>query len=313
VPSDCPQSFCPSFQLFDPAQMCSDGQSLYLLSDDGTYTDPDPNDATTISETVMRVDYDASGSATNKEILYRTTESTEQLACDAFPASQSGRAYLAENHQVPDSGSCFRSEREALVTVAKSSGATQVLASRIDAYEGLNDCSDDLDNVDQLVVTPNGAKTFAGFDSGGLWQIRPTPIFFSPDITSGFQVHPDGTVLYAQAVDSGSTGFVNLYRITPAEVEHGALPFSALVPCASFQVPNNGGRTVVTSFAADRNAADSETATGLVSFLASASDFGKDVARPLTVAGTVAFSAPPNDTTCTVLGLVNLQALDLSF
>jgi PKD repeat protein len=313
LPSDCPLSFCPSFQLFGPAQTCSDGQSLYLLSDDGTYTDPNPNDLTEISETVMRIDYDANGNATDKQILYRPTTETGQIACDDFPASQGGRAYLAEYHQVPDSGSCFRSEREALVTLAKSSGATQVVAPRIDAYEGLNDCSDDLDTVDQLVVTPNAGKTFAGFDFGGLWQIRPTPIFFSPDITSGYQVHPDGTVLYAQAIDSGSTGLVNLYRITPAEVEHGALPFLALVPCASFPVPNNGGRTVVISFAADREAVDSQTATGLVSFIASAPNFSTDVAAPLAVQGTIAFSAPPNDTTCSVLGLLNLQALELSF
>lgn len=314
VPSDCPQSFCPSFQLFEPVETCSDGQSLYLLSDDGTYTDPNPNDATEISETVMRIDYDANGNATNKEIIYRPTTQTGQLACDGFPASQGGQAYIAEYYEVPDSGSCFRSEREALVTIAKSSGSTQVLAPRIDAYEGLNNCSDDLDQVDQLVVTRDARKIFAGFDSGGLWQIRPMPIFFSPDILSGYQVHPDGTVLYAQAIDSGATGLVNLYRITPAEVEHGALPFSALVPCASFPVPNNGGRTVVISFAADRDAVDSQTATGLVSFIATAPNFAKDVAAPLTVQGTVAFSAPPNATTCSVLGLVNLQALDqLSF
>jgi phage baseplate assembly protein gpV len=314
VPSDCPQSYCPSFQLFNPVETCSDGQSLYLLSDDGTYTDPNPNDNTEISETIMRIDYDANGNTTNKQILYRPTTETGQLACDGFPASQGGQIYIAEYHELPDSGSCFRSEREALVTIAKSTGATQVLAPRIDAYEGLSDCADDLDNVDQLVVARDAGRTFAGFDLGGLWQIRPTPIFFSPDITSGYQAHPDGTVLYAQAIDSGSTGLVNLYRITPAEVEHGALPFSALVPCASFAVPNNGGRTAVLSFAADRDAVDSQTATGLVSFIVSAPNFGKDVTAPLTVQGTVAFSAPPNDTTCSVLGLVNLQALDqLSF
>src|SRR5262249_10338089 len=121
VPSDCPQSFCPSFVLFDPVEMCSDGQSLYLLSDDGTYTDPDPNDVTEVSETVMRIDYDASGNATNKQILYRPTTDTGQIACDGFPANQGGRAYIAEYHEVTDSGSCFRSEREALVAIAKSS------------------------------------------------------------------------------------------------------------------------------------------------------------------------------------------------
>src|SRR5580765_5299776 len=43
LPSDCPGSFCPSYTTFDPVDLCSDGQDLYLLSDEGTFSEPDPN------------------------------------------------------------------------------------------------------------------------------------------------------------------------------------------------------------------------------------------------------------------------------
>ncbi len=312
MPADCPGSFCPAYTLFDPVDLCSDGQSLYLISDEGTFTEPDPSAETERAVTVMRMDLDANGGVTHKEILDRTTTETGHIACDGFPAGQGGQLYVPEFHNVPDMGSCFRSEREALIKINKNSGNTQVVTTRIDALEGLGDC-DDLDPVQQLEITPDGAKTFAAFESGGLWQIRPTSIFFSPDITDTFQIHPDGSVLFAAATDSGSTGLVNLYRITAQEVEHGALPFSALTPCASFQVPNNGGRTVVVGFASDRSAVGSQTATGLVSFVASSSGLGDVVTSSLLVRGTAAFSAPPNTTTCSVTGLVNLEALEIAF
>jgi PKD repeat protein len=312
VPADCPGSFCPSYTLFDPVDLCSDGQSLFLMSDEGTFTEPDPNAETERAVTVMRMDLDAQGNVTKKDILDRTTTETAHLACDGFPAGQGGQVYIPEFHNVPDQGSCFRSEREALVKIAKSNGQTQVVTGRIDAYEGLGDC-DDLDPVDQLEMTRDGSKMFAAFESGGLWQIRPQPIFFSPDIADTFQAHPDASVMYAATTDGGSTGFVNLYRITPEQVEQGPLPYSALVPCASFEVPNNGGRTVVIGFAADRAAIGSQDATALVSFVSSVSGLSDVVSTPLFVKGTVAFSAPANSTQCSPLGLINLEYLELAF
>src|SRR5262249_9088348 len=46
VTSDCPGSTagCSSYSPFDPAEICSDGAGgLYLLSDDGAFTDPNPS------------------------------------------------------------------------------------------------------------------------------------------------------------------------------------------------------------------------------------------------------------------------------
>jgi hypothetical protein len=96
-------------------------------------------------------------------------------------------------------------------------------------------------------------------------------------------------------------------------VEHGPFPFSALVPCASFAIPNNGGRTVLFGFAADQTAPGSQDVTGLVSFIAAAPALSNVEAPVLAIRGTVAFDVPPGTTTCSVTGLVNLEALQLAF
>ena len=323
TPADCPGSYCPSYTLFDPVDLCSDGKSLYLISDEGTFTEPDPAAETERAVTLLRMDLDDQGNVVNRDFLGRTTTETAHIACDGFPAGQGGQVYIPEFHNVPDAGDCFRSERESLVRIAKSSGNTQVVTSRIDAYEGLAEC-DDLDPVMQLEMTRDGGRMLAGFESGGLWQIRPSPLFYSADITELFQIHPDGSVLYAGTTDSGSTGLVNLYRITPGMVQHGPLPYSALLPCSSFAVPNNtlrdaAGRTVIIGVAATRSAVGSSDATALVSFVATSPgtptvpSLLQLITPNLIVRGTVAFSAPAGTTTCAVEGLINLEALELAF
>jgi hypothetical protein len=323
TPADCVGSFCPSYTLFDPIDLCSDGKSLFLMSDEGTFTDPDFNAETERAVTLMRMDYDANGTVTDRQILGRMTTETAHVACDGFAANQGGQLFVPEFRNVPDQGSCFRSEREALLRIAKNTGATQVITGRMDAYEGLLEC-DDLDPVQQLEVTRDGGRMMAAFESGGLWQIRPSPLFFSADITDTFQLHPDGSALYATGLDSGSTGLVNLYRITADQVQSGPLPFPALVPCASFAVPNNSfreavGRTVVIGHAASRAAVGSQDAQVLVSFVASSGQSSEVppltqvVSNSLLVRGTVAFSAPANSATCTVQGLINLEVLELAF
>jgi PKD repeat protein len=324
TPLDCGNgSYCPSYSLFDPVDLCSDGDSLYILSDEGSFTEPDLNAETERSISILRMDLDANGNVTKRDILDRTTTETGHIACDGFAAGQGGQLYIPEFHNVPDQGTCFRSEREALVKVAKSNGANQVITGRLDAYEGLADC-DDLDPVMQLEVSRDGSRMLAGFESGGLWQIRPSPLFYSADITELFQLHPDGSVLFASTTDSGSTGLVNLYRLTPEQVQSGPLPYSALVPCASFAVPNNTlrdaiGRTVAISMAAERAAVGSTDATALVTFAtgsgmsSTVSSLFKVISPVLSVRGTVAFSAPANTTTCSVQGLITLDAQELAF
>jgi hypothetical protein len=320
-PTDCPGSYCPSYAIFDPVDLCSDGRSIFIVSDEGTFTEPDPNAETERAVTLMRMDLDDAGNVTRRELLGRTTTETAHIACDGFPAGQGGQVYIPEFHNVPDVGTCFRSEREALVKVAKSNGNTQVVTGRIDAYEGLGEC-DDLDPVLQLEMTRDAGRMVAGFESGGLWQIRPDPIFFTPDITELFQLHPDGSVFFGGQADSGSTGLVNLYRITPGQVQHGPLPYSALIPCSSFAVPNNTlrdarGRTVVIGMTSGRSAANPNDVTAFLSFV-STSSFSSTVPQLLSiitpqliVRGTVAFTVPADTSTCTVEGLVNLETLEL--
>jgi hypothetical protein len=319
TPVDCPGSYCKSYSLFDPVDLCSDGESLYVISDEGTFTEPDPAAETERAVTLLRMDMDDAGNVTKRQLLGRTTTETAHIACDGFAANQGGQVYIPEFHNVPDEGTCFRSEREALVKIAKSNGSTQVVTGRIDAYEGLADC-DDLDPVMQLEMTRDGSRMLAAFESGGLWQIRPSPIFFSADITELFQIHPDGSVLFAATTDSGSTGLVNLYRITPDQVQHGPLPYSALVPCSSFAVPNNTfrdarGRTVVIGLASTRSPSDPSAASALVSFVASSSSSPtvpqllQVISPSLIVRGSVAFSVPANSSTCSVEGLVTLETL----
>ena len=64
--SDCPNSQigCSSISAFDPAEMCSDGAGgLYLLSDDGAFTDPNQNDVDELDVDVARVTLDANANS----------------------------------------------------------------------------------------------------------------------------------------------------------------------------------------------------------------------------------------------------------
>jgi hypothetical protein len=88
--------------------MCGDGEGgLYLLSDTGTYTDPNPNDVNTLNGTLMHVRFDGSGNRVGAEIVERTTDGTAQIACDKLAASAGGQLYLAENFAYSPGPSCF--------------------------------------------------------------------------------------------------------------------------------------------------------------------------------------------------------------
>jgi hypothetical protein len=87
-----------------------------------------------------------------------------------------------------------------------------------------------------------------------------------------------------------------------------------LAPCGSFEVPNNrtsdaiGSSTSIRSFAAGHAASNESDATVLVSFHTGESAVASGTLR---VQGTVAFSAPAGSDTCTPLGLINLELLDM--
>jgi len=311
--ADCPNGFgCTSALPFFPVDVCGDGAGgVVLLSDDGTFTDQTNSDAE-LSVTLMHVTFDANGQRTGAQILGRLTSGTTQVTCDAIPPAQGGQAYLAEYRAVTSPANCFRDAREALVARRKTTGADNTLMSRIDAAENLPEC-EDYDPATDLKVTPDGSTVFASLPNTGLWRIRPTPLLMLGNFDDFFAVHPDGSVVVVRSTDVGANGLLRVYKIAPDQAVTGAPNLNDLTPCATFQVPNNGGRTILdTTYAVDRTAPGSIDGTILVSFVA----FGAQSALPreLTVRGTVAFTSPGTSDTCTPIGLVNLELLDdLSF
>jgi hypothetical protein len=313
-PADCPgtNAFCSAAFPYGAVDMCGDGEGgVFLLSDDGTFTDQSNADLE-VSETLMHLHLDGNGNRTGAEIQARLTSGTTQMACDAIPASQGGQTYLAEARSVTSPSNCFRDTREELDARKKTNGAVTTLMNRIDAAENDPEC-EDYDPSTDLHVTPTGSAAFASLPNTGLWRIRPTPLEIITNFDDFFQVHPDGSVIVVRASDSGLTGLLSIYSIAPDQALTGALNVTDLTPCATVQVPNNGGRTLIdTTYAVDRVAPGSLDGTLLVSFAASG---GQSVlAPPLLVRGTVALSAPAASDVCSVIGFVNLELMnDVSF
>src|SRR5262249_11871439 len=200
-------------------EVCGDGTGLVFLSEDG-FTDPTDNDPA-LTGTLVRVALDANGNATGSAILARLTEDTTHLACDGFSAGDGGRVYVAEAEAVPEVDTCFRDTEESLIGVRKSDGNFVTVMPRIDAAEGVSEC-DDLDPTTHIEVSADGSQFFAsfegGFNSGGLWRLRPTPLQFldSSYFEDQFRLHPDGSILFATVQSGPTTAIVKLFRVTPS-------------------------------------------------------------------------------------------------
>lgn len=305
---------------FDPSDFCGDGLgNLFILSED-TVLDPSNSD-NEITGSVVRLKLDDDGNRTAQDVLKRISGTTTQIACDTITAGNGGTVYMAEYHYI-ESATCVRDARESLTGIRKGTGALQVIGNidRIDAFEvpPLDICEDDYDPVTDLAVSADGSQVFMLPENGGIYRLRPTPLYIvqpnSPLFkTDRVQIGPDGALYYATASDSGTTGTLRLYKIFPEQAETGALSLDDLTPCATFSVPNNRpadktqSYTIVTSFAADRGDADGKT-TVLVNFGALG---GTDVAgSKLRVLGTAAFSSASGSASCTPLGLENLELYD---
>ena len=316
--TDCPGGFCPSQTDFDPLDMCSDGLgSLFLLSDEGTFTDLNPTD-TELSGTVMRVDFDpATGVRSGAEILGRSTTQTSWIACDRVAGSSGGRVFLAEFHDVFGPPGCFRDGRESLTVLRKRGGVRSILTSRIDAAEGLNECTDDYEPVEDLQVSSDGVTIFASL-STGLFRVMPSALQITPDFNELFQLHPDGSVVVTTATDQGSVGVIRVYKIAPEQAVNGAVRLSTTTPCATLSVPNNGGRTVInypTALGRSAGGADGD-ATLIVSFLTTGGTSDRTGRTPvlptkLRFQGTAAFSVPAGGNVCPSLGILNLDLMEL--
>lgn len=316
---DCPDGFCPAYALFDPLELCGDGAGgIYVLSDEGTFTDPSPGE-NELAVSVLRLSLDDQANVVDRAIIDRANTETLHIACDGFGAGAGGRVYLSEYRTVPDQPNCFRTEKEALVAVRKSNGNNQTLMPRIDAAFGYSECGNDgEDYVAHLETSPDGQQVYASSELSGLWRIRPTPLLFTPDVDELFRLHPDGSVLIATSTDPPdlkTLGIVNLYRISPDQVQAGPLPLGPLAPCASFTVPNHGdaenqGRSGIISVASAPLAPGSRDAVVLVSVAAGARGIDEVLSTNLRMRTTLAFLVPGDSTTCTALGPINLEIFD---
>jgi len=335
TPADCPGGFCRSTSLgSDPVDMCGDGTGgLYLMTDIGTFTDPNLNASTDLSTSVVQLEFDPqTGARTATDILARTTDETQVIACDGVAPEAGGLVYVPEFFNVDFPATpCSRDSREALTAVSKSTGPPVVIVADIAAAAGYGEC-DDFDPTADLEVARDGSAIFASLPLTGLSRIRPTPLPISPDIIDYFQVHPDGSIVYVTTSDSVSTGSLNIYKISPDQALAGAQRLAELTPCV-VQVPNNcvqpSGSTFVpcpadpndpvnrgetllglSSFAVGRAAPGSSDGVLLVSFV-TRGGFA-DLGSNLLVRGTVAVALPAQSNTnaCTVLGLVSLEFLD---
>ena len=314
TPADCPGGFCPSAAPFDPIDLAADGEGgLYLLSDDGTFTDPNPNDPTQLDGTLLHLALDANGARAGAQIVTRTPTCTMQIASDAVSAAAGGELYVAWYQSVSLPPNCLRSSLEELVAFRKSDGAQTVLVPRIDAAEGLDPCNDDYDPADDLEVTRDGSAVFVALP-GGIYRIRPTTLLMTPDVDDAFGVHPDGSIVVVTSTDQGPNGLLSVYKISPHQAVNGAPHLSDLTPCATIEVPNDhvGLGTVrltgVVSFAVDAAAPGSADGTLVVSFFSAGG--GTALPSRLQVRGTLAIASPAGTNTCNVIGLTNLEALD---
>lgn len=307
--AECPGGFCPAENTFEPSDMCGDGTgALFLLNEDSA-TDPETQEP---RGTVARLLFDPStGIRLAADILYRTQSGTARIACDGRPAGSGGRLYVPEHHDVPDpSPVCGRDEREALVFISKATGAVEVPPGFDDIAEaaGYPEC-EEFDPVEDIQVARDGSAVFVTLPLNGLSRILPPPpLAIVGDYFDRFEVHPDSSLVIVVPSDQGTTGLLDVYRVPSVESVPGGP--AGLTPCATFEFPNAGGETVLGGFAVGRSQPGADDATLLATF---ATLFTPPALPPLSPAllprGTVAIDAPAGTTSCSVLGLINLELL----
>src|SRR6185369_5874512 len=117
------------------------------------------------SGSLVRFDLDAAGNVTGRDVLYRTTDDTTIVACDAFAASAGGLAYLPEFHNLEGTDACPRDEVDSLVAVNKGNGNARTVSglARMDQPAQVAAC-DYRDPVNAFEVAPDGVAKYAGFD-----------------------------------------------------------------------------------------------------------------------------------------------------
>lgn len=332
--AECPGGLCSAAQLFESVDLCNDGAGgLYLLSDEGTFTDPNPDPDNELSATLLRIDVDPGRNTTGKRVLQRIASDTTKIACDGFRPEDGGRVYVAEYRSDPDPPvRCVRTDRELLVAVNKRTGGRQTVMPRIDAATGLRDCEDDFDPVTHLEAArerlgSSQPPVFAAFDSRGLWRIFPVarqfllPEHYVPGQPTvfpheQFRVHPDGSLVLVATSGGTTGGVVNVYRLTEAQVTGNPVQLSSLVPCGAISLPTNAipeetqGFTSILGLAVGRSSTGGRDATALVSVATTSQRLADALGSRLQTRATVAFNLPADTAACTPLGPVALELFE---
>jgi amidase len=109
---------------------------------------------------------------------------------------------------------------------------------------------------------------------------------------------------------AGHVGFLDVYKVTADQVATGPLPLSAMTPCASIVVPNNGGRTVVGNLTAGPNAGDPSAASIYVGFASFGGEADAVIPAALAVTGTALVTSPGGSSACAAAGVIDLRPLD---
>lgn len=310
-PAECPDGYCyPSSPLF-AEDLCGDPfGNVFILSDDGTFSEPDPNVLTERSVTLLRLSFDDQGNIQQRKILRRLNEETVDLACDG---QQNGNVYVPEYFDVDDDV-CFRIERQALTQIRKSNGLANVINRRLDSVEGIDNCNDLEDTADALAISPDGQTIFANFEDGGIWRATPSPRPFLVNVLDSelAEIHPDGSLLYATATNLGTVALLNLYKVTSAQVAAGPVSLQAFPPCASIAVPTNGGNLLITGMAGGRAQGSPSDGVAYVAFQTFGGPGNGVLETPLQVQGTAAFTSAGGTSTCAPVGVIALDAFELA-
>ncbi len=322
VPSDCAtagESCVVSIfsGLLEPNDMCADGQgNFYLLSDESAYTSPDGDVNKTVS--ILRLQLDANGNRVGAQMFAHTNAQTMDIACDK---RADGRLFVARWEDLPP-GPCERDSQEILMGIRRSTGAAADLYGPIDVAELQDPCHGDFDEIGDLEVTRDGNSAFVSFQrDGGVYRIQgpqPTPLEVIQKIDDTFQVHPDGSILYARVEDRRSSSLISLFKFFPEQAAASGPPLlDELQACAVFSIPNNGGQAFLgqVSIAAGRATPGSDDAVVLVSFgtregTPPHSGDPLTLTRPVLPQGTVVFASPAGNVPCSPLGTINVEQLD---
>lgn len=309
--ADCPGGACSAQGTLDPTDMCADGTgTLYLINEDSA-TDPVTFDS---RGTVARLQLDPeTGARLAADVLYHPAMESIQIACDGLAAGSRGRLYVPEYHEIDEPVGCQRDEFEALASVSKATGGTMVPAGfrDINTAAGYPEC-EVFENVEDIHASRDGSAIFVSLPLTGLSRILPKPpLVMVPDFFGNFEVHPDGSVVFLETIDRGTTGLIRVFKVSVAQAQQGALKMSELTPCVTVEMPNGGGRTAVGELAVGRARTDSDDATIVVTFYTVfPTDSPPPVSNPRALPrGTVAISSPEHTSSCSILGLLNLELL----